>query len=179
VTSERRFSVRLCVSVSAALAALVCGGCGTQDDEGAQSRAAVTGPSAADPSVAGDEDEIASVLRVVQEDYDSGDGRAYCDKLIASEQREVAAFGRSVDRGTTCESTIEASSRLGKEKGVEQRPTRFISARIEGGRAIARVRNGGRAPESMVFLKRRGGWKIVESGFEPDPLAFDQGGGSK
>jgi hypothetical protein len=177
----KRFPVRFVVLAVVTVSMLACWGCASEnEDGGAETPTAVDVSSKrpprhdADDAPAGDKEQIRALLRDIQADYDAGDGRAYCDKLIVAERREVAAFGRNFNRGQTCESTIRTSSKIGNERDLEQRRTTFVAARIKGRRAIARVSNGGRAPELMVFLKRGGEWKIVESGFEPDPLAAGQ-----
>lgn len=154
--------VVLTVGVGVVLAGWGCGSDPENDSvKTTSSRAAPTN----------DEEQIKAVLREIQEDYDAGDGEAYCRKLIEGERQEVAAFGRNFGRGSSCVETIRTSSMIGGDKEVKQNPTILVSVRVEGERAVAEVRNGGRPPESMIFLKRGSEWKVVESGFEPDPLA--------
>jgi len=150
------------------LAAFAAGGCGDSGDDDGASASAETSPQFV--ATGSDEEQIEQILHEIQEDFDRGDGAAYCDKVTEEEQQDIIGFGRNFNKGSTCSGVIDTVAQESKLGGAEQKPTRFIAARVNGDRARVRVRNGPRAPEWMVFVREDGQWKIVESGFDPDPI---------
>ncbi len=176
---DGRFSIRAIALVAVAVFALAAGACGSDDDgdgagDGAGDRASETGADfekSSDFAATGsDEQQIEQVLDGIQADFVNVDGAAYCDKVIPAERREIEAFGRNYRHGTTCVGVVNNLARETNKTGVKQNPTKLLSVRVNGSRATAKVSNGGRPPEPLAFRKMGGEWKLVESGFEPDPL---------
>jgi hypothetical protein len=150
-------------------------GCGSDDDAGGggQSAADATSSDAPKQEVPSgtDKEQIAAIVQGIQDDFNRADGAAFCDKVVKAEQEEIVAFGRNWNKGSNCADVMSTTARQTNESGVKQKPTKFISAQVNGRRGRARVSNGGRPPEWMVFVKEDGEWKLVESGIEPDPIA--------
>ena len=154
-------------AVAALLAVGAIAGCGGDDDGDAG--ASQDGGSEF-VATGSDEQQIKQVLQGIQKDFDNVDGVAYCDKVTKAEQKDIIGYGRNFGKGETCVDVIEAVARETKLSGVEQKPTTFISAQVNGDRARARVKNGPRPPEWMPFVKEGGEWKVIESGLNPDPI---------
>ena len=119
---------RICIR-AIALAAVVCGlavgGCGSDDDadgSGDERSGQEAGFSKSSDFVAtgDDKQQIRQVLEAIQKDFGNVDGAAYCDKLIPSEQREIAAYGRNFGTGTTCVGTMNNVARKTKKTGIKQ-----------------------------------------------------------
>jgi hypothetical protein len=166
---DGRFCVRRTAALGIAVIALAAGGCGSDDDGGGGAQGAQASGGTSKPA-GSDKDQIKILLRDMQRDYNKGDGDSFCARLVKAEQRDVAAFGRNLGRGKKCQDTISTISQQTLAAGVEQRPTKFVSAKIKGRRATAMVSDGGRPPEPMLFAKVDGEWKVFDTGFEPDPL---------
>jgi hypothetical protein len=169
-------TVRGVAACALAGAALVTGACGSDDGDdggdGAQARPATNGESREFVATGGDAQQIRQVLHEAQEDFDRGDGEAFCDKLVPADRRDVAAFGRAIGNGTTCVGTIEKTAAEAKAKRIVQKPTVLVArAQVDGDRARMRVSNGGRPPEWMAFRRIGGEWKVVDAGLDADPLA--------
>jgi hypothetical protein len=154
-------------TIAVVLGASAVAGCGSDDDGDASGSEGDTTEFVATGS---DEQQIEQVLVGIQKDYDNVDGAAYCAKVTEKEQRDIVGFGRNFGRGTTCINVINRVARETRAAGVVQKPTRFISARVNGNRARVRVKNGPRKPEWEIFVKEDGDWKMVDSGFDPDPV---------
>lgn len=148
----------ICLVVSAVPVAATSG-CGSEQEDGKGT-----------PS---EEDRVRQVLLNAERDYVTMDGEGFCARLIAKEQREVAAFARSMGKDRTCPQEIASSARRAVESGIEEgsTPPESIHVRIEGNRATVRVAGGVSAAEPGELVKVDGEWKVAEAGFEADPLA--------
>jgi hypothetical protein len=179
---QRFWIVRGAVTCALVGAVIAIGACGSSDDDGGSqggAAAADRGGSGSGDSdfvaTGSDEQQIRQVLHSVQEDYIEGDGPAFCDKLVAAEQRDVAAFGRNYGMGETCVETIEKASTKARAGGIEQNPTVVVAKpRVDGNQARVRVSDGGRPPEWMTLRKVSGEWRLVDSGLDADPIAAAQ-----
>jgi hypothetical protein len=155
-------------------------GCGSDDDGnggGSQAAGAAESPAAGGEdggakfvATGSDDEQIEQVLHQIQEDFDDVNGEGYCDKVVAAEQRDIVGFGENFGKGSTCSGVIDKVAQEALDRGVVQKPTKLLFVRVDGDRARARVSNGGRPPEWMPFVRRGGQWKVVESGFDPDPI---------
>lgn len=156
-------------------AALIAGACGSDDDDGGSQGAAQADSSGGGSefvATGSDSQQIRQVLHGIQEDFDNVDGKAFCDKVVEADQRDIAAFGRNYDKGKTCVDVIETTGAEARAKRVVQKPTKPLAdPQVNGDRARVRVSNGGRPPEWMAFRKVDGEWKVVDAGLDADPLA--------
>jgi len=108
---------------------------------------------------------VNETLEGVQADFIAEDGASYCDRLTAAGARQVEEFGKAYAHGTECAEIITAVAKLTNGAGVEQKPSKLISVKFDGDRATATIRNGGRPPEPMIFVKDGDSWKIPDPGF--------------
>jgi hypothetical protein len=155
------------LAVAAVLAIGVVAGCGGDDDDDAG--ASQDGGSEF-VATGSDEQQIKQVLHGIQEDFDNVDAPAFCAKVSKAEKRDIIGYGRNFDKGLTCLDVIEKVARETSISGVEQKPTRFISAKVKGDRARVLAKDGPRPPEWLTFVKEGGHWKIADSGLDPDPI---------
>lgn len=175
---------RLAVLAAAGALAFVAPGCGDSDDDNGDSAGgsaaaetsnggangdgggASSGSSASTSGHTGQEAEIDEVLLGIQDDFDQIDGASYCSRLTEAGVRQVEKFGKAYGHGNDCAKIIDTVAKNTRDAGVEQRPSRLISVKFKGDRAVATIRNGKRPPEPMIFVKEDGEWKIPDPGFQ-------------
>jgi hypothetical protein len=112
-----------------------------------------------------DRAQIRQVMDDVQAAFVAVDGRAYCSMLAPAGRLQVERFGRSFQHGDDCVETINTVAAMTRDAGAKQRPTKILSVRIHGDRAVATISNGGRPPEPMRFVKVDGQWRVPDPGF--------------
>lgn len=160
-------------AVALALGAAACGDDNDAGNDGGDGRAgaadgAGAGKSDGGQEFSGREAEINEVLVGVQDAFVELDGAGYCEKLAPAGIRQVERFGKAFAYGDQCAEIIDAASKATRDAGVKQKPTKLISVKFRGDRAIATVSNGGRPPEPMTFVNHDGNWKIPDPGFSAD-----------
>jgi hypothetical protein len=146
---------RLAVLAAVGLLALCASSCGSSDDDGAGDGQA----SAADAGgAASDRQAFQDFLNDIEKDFVNGDGDGYCSRLTASAKKELGALGFT--KSKHCAAAVAELSKRTNASGVEQKPTKVLSVEVDGDVATARVRDGGRPPADVRFVKRGGEWKL-------------------
>lgn len=153
----------------AAMLALAAAGCGDNGDDNGNAAAGGGGQAAdgAGGELTGREAEVNEALVGIQDDFVAVDGASYCDRLAPAGIRQVEDFGRAYgyDSGD-CVKVVNTIAKNTRDSGIKQRPTKLISVKFDGDRAIATIRNGRRPREEMIFVNQAGEWKIPDPGFE-------------
>lgn len=159
-------------TLTLALGATACGD--DNDDGGSQSNSgdsaagkqANGGKSGGGKGFSGREAAVEAALIGLQDDFVSGDGAGYCNRLTAAGRRQVAEFGKAYFLGKDCIEVVAKSAKSARDSGIKQQPTRLISVKFKGDRASATVRDGRRPPQEMVFVDVGGDWKLPDPGFQ-------------
>jgi hypothetical protein len=133
----------------------VLGACGGDDDAAAPSEQA-----------AGPNSEIEATFKGFEEDFQSGDAAGACARLSTSGQRDAANLTGGSD--STC---VEALTEFGRGvDGLEQKPSRIVSVKVNGSNAVAKISDAGRPAIEVPFTREGGEWKL-------DQLAVGGAGG--
>jgi hypothetical protein len=141
------------------------GGGGGGDGEPASSGEAA-------PASVADRDQVKALFRSLTRRFRDGDGHGYCALLLSSERRKVAVFGRNAGYGRGCAATIEDAAGIASEQGIAaDAALDRLAFDGSGRRAIIITRDKGHSPKRIGVVKTADGWRISESGFDPDPLA--------
>jgi hypothetical protein len=165
------FSWRRLASVLIAGAALAAAaGCGSDDDSSAARESARQAP----PAASSDEAMVKKVIADSKRDFTLGNGVAFCARLVPSERRDVVAFAQYISKAKTCPAALEKLS-IGttpERPTTADDPPQTVNVRIDGDRATATVRDEpDSAARSVELVKVGGDWKLLETGFDGDPLA--------
>lgn len=144
---------------------MVAGGCGDGNGDG--------DGGDGQPTAASDRQQVKQTFRSLARDFVGGNGERYCSMLIAAERRKVAAFGRNLGYGSSCEEAIAASAERIRDAGVtgDFSTSKRLSVQIDGDRAEVTVRQDGNSPKQVDFVRTADGWKIRRTGISADPLA--------
>jgi hypothetical protein len=116
-----------------------------------------------------EEEQVMQMFNEWQISFAEGDGDATCSKLTESGRNEVVRYGR-IAAGTgngdaSCEEVVHQTVELTDKAGVKQQPSKAISARIRGNRAVLQVVDDGRPPVPGHVVKEDGEWKLPTAGF--------------
>ena len=71
----------------------------------------------------------------------------------------------NIDDDASCEEVIHQTVEFSDKAGVKQQPSKAISARIRGNRAVIKVVDDGRPPVRGLVVKEDGEWKLPTAGF--------------
>lgn len=115
-----------------------------------------------------EEEQVIQMYNEWQLSFAEGDGDATCSKLSESGRNEVLRYRRvasQIDRDASCEEVIHQTVEATDKAGVEQQPSKAISARIHGNRAVLQVIHNGRPPVPGHVVKEDGEWKLPTAGF--------------
>lgn len=104
----------------------------------------------------GDKAQIKATFVRIEDSFASGDGDAYCDLLTAAAKAQEALVGRSEN----CVDGIKDTARRNREAGLKQTPAKILSVTATGDKAIAIVRDPGRQPQKVWFVKQNGKWRM-------------------
>lgn len=152
---RRMILVRLVVA--AAGMALMLAACG---DDGS-SRASGDNDATAS-SMAPDEADVRSTFKRFEAAFQAGDGYRAC-RMLTKAAREEAG---NLISDQTCERGI---AQLGDTAGdFKQDPSKILSVRIDGDKAVASVSDAGRRAVPLPFVKEGGQWKISDLGLAPE-----------
>lgn len=148
--------MRAALLVTLALAAAVCGGCGSDDDSGGEEAG---GATAAVPARTGsDREQIARTLRTYVQALNAGDGERACALLTKNGKGVLTGLLPSDQSDTECPEVVERVAR----RWTDLSAYRVVDISPSGERATARLT--GRRPryDSGVLLQEEGeGWKIA------------------
>jgi hypothetical protein len=112
------------------------------------------------------DDQIRYVIKRIQDTYVAGDATGFCSTLTAAGRKQYADVAKEFGHGSTCEEYVTVTSAMTRKAKVKQKPTVLIAVHRKGDRAIATVRDGGRPPMPMIFVKRDGEWKLPDPGIK-------------
>jgi hypothetical protein len=152
VAAASRFPrIGACVLVLALVLAI--GGCGSDSE-----------------SSGSEEEQVMEMFNAWQISFAEGDGDATCSKLTESARDEVMRYGKMYGYGDgdgdgSCEDVVHQSVEATDKAGIEQQPSKAISARIRGNKAVIRVVDDGRPPVRGNVVKEDGEWKLPTAGF--------------
>lgn len=150
-------AVAVAVALTSALAA-----CGSDDGDSEGDSKQATAPAV--PTT--DRGRLAALLNDLQASFIAVDGKRFCGHLTRGGQAEVVRYGKAVSMPGSCPAIITKISKATRDAGVKQRPSRMLSARINGKKATALVKDANRRPEPMHFVKVDGSWKLPSPGLE-------------
>lgn len=178
-----RGSLRAAALVAVATA-IALAGCGSNDDgttaasggsatavndgtgpAGDAGRPASGEPAALPAATGSDARQIRVLLDYLQERYIAGDGPGYCAGLTADGRKLVAEISKSYRLGDTCEKFVVKTAQMGRETNTKQKPSKIVSVKVKGNRAVAQVSDAGRPPAPLAFAKEDGRWKLPDPGF--------------
>lgn len=169
---------RALLTATVALAVATVGAaCGSDDNDSAgdnagQAQAGGTESRAADGTTAdtrptgGDKAQIRHVMQKIQADYIAGDAPAYCAALTAAGRKQVADVGKTLGLPADCEQFIAKTSKMSRDSGIEQKPTKVLRIAVDGNQATATISDGGRPPQPLAFVKQDGEWKLPDPGLK-------------
>jgi hypothetical protein len=120
-------------------------------------------------SAGSEEEQVMQTFNEWQISFAEGDGDATCSKLTESGRDEAVRYGRLTARNSggdaSCEEVVHQTVELTNKAGVKQQPSKAISARIRGDRAVIQVVDDGRPPVPGHVVKEDGEWKLPTAGF--------------
>jgi hypothetical protein len=145
-------SIRVAVAVGM-LALATAAGCGDSGDD----------PASAEN---GQTQEISRVFDQFQDAFIAVDGKAVCATLSASGQQEFVALGKTlgVTGVDSCAAAVDIIAARTKAAGTEQKLGVIVSAKVSGDRARAMMRDAGRPPVPVPFVRDGGVWKLDSAG---------------
>lgn len=141
------------VGIAAVVVALcTAAGCGSDDSSGSEGQ--------------GEEEQIKQEFDEWQADFIAGDGDAVCARMTKSAQDEIVQFQltQSKARDMSCEDAVRAMIRTTREGGVQQQPSKAVSVKIDGDKAVAMVSDAGRPVQPVRLVKEDGKWKLPSAG---------------
>jgi hypothetical protein len=147
--------------------ALAFAGCG-DDSDGTSTASDSDGTAAAESISSGsEEDQIAAVMRHLEEVYNDSDGAAFCASLTARGQREVVRVRKELTdvKSHDCAGIVSEVSEAVVAGDAPQRTVKVLRVDVQGKQARAVIKGGLAGIRSVMPFKLRqvaGEWKVED-----------------